>query len=75
MTKIIHDCRMDCGALYHLHRIKLNNVHDTSCFYAEITGREDVSLNNVLILNGIAQNRTRDKSIYKTNPTFGQLGP
>jgi len=29
VTKIIHDCRMDCDALFHKHGIKVINVHDT----------------------------------------------
>jgi len=33
LTKIIHDCRMDCDALYHNHGIMVNNVHDTSAFH------------------------------------------
>ena len=70
VTKIIHDCRMDSDALFHLHDIKLNNVHDTSCFHAEITGRADDNLNNVLMHNGVEQNHTRDTNIYKVNPAF-----
>ena len=61
VTKIIHDCRMDSDALFHFHDIKLNNVHDTSCFHAEITGSEDENLNNVLMHNGVEQNHTRDR--------------
>ena len=47
-----------------------NNVHDTSCFRAEITGREDENLNNVLMQNGIEQNHTRGTYVYKVNPAF-----
>ena len=70
MTQIIHDCRMDSDALFHFHDIKLNNVHDTSCFRAEITGREDENLNKVLMHNGIEQNHTRGTYVYKVNPAF-----
>jgi exonuclease 3'-5' domain-containing protein 1 len=75
VRKVIHDCRMDCDALYHIHGINLTNVHATSCFHAVRTGSEDVYLNNVLASYGIAQNETRDKSVYKRNTTFGLVGP
>jgi len=47
-----------------------NNVHDTSCFRAEITGREDENLNNVLMHNGVEHHHTRDTYVYKVNPAF-----
>ena len=75
VTKIIHDCRMDSDALYHLHGIKLTNVHDTSCFHHVITRHEDKSLNDVLQWNSLGQNVVRDKSIYKTNPNFWATRP
>jgi exonuclease 3'-5' domain-containing protein 1 len=75
IVKIIHDCRMDSDALYHLHGIKLQNVHDTSCFHAQITGCSDPNLNDVLILNDIKENTIRDKSIYKSNPNFWATRP
>jgi len=71
VTKIIHDCRMDCDALYHLHRIQVNNVHDTSCFH----GVEDSNLNDVLSYNGIIINKYRDKTVYKRNPRFWAARP
>jgi 3'-5' exonuclease len=75
ITKIIHDCRMDSDALYHRHGIKLTVVHDSSCFHHEITGKEDVGLNDVLQWNDLGQNNVRDKSIYKTNPNFWATRP
>jgi exonuclease 3'-5' domain-containing protein 1 len=75
VEKIIHDCRMDCDALWHLHQIKLKNVHDISCFHAVITGREDKNLNDVLSYNGIEENAIRDKSIYRRNPAFWATRP
>ena len=75
VTKIIHDCRMDSDALFHFHDIKLNNVHDTSCFHDEITGREHENLNNVLMHNGVEQNHTRDTNIYNVNPAFWASRP
>ena len=75
VTKIIHDCRMDSDALFHLHDIKLNNVHDTSCFHDEITGREHENLNNVLMHNGVEQNHSRDTNIYRVNPAFWASRP
>jgi len=70
VLKIIHDCKMDCDALYHHHEIILNNVHDTSCFHDIITNTENTNLNNVLIYNGINVNTERDTSVYKKNPRF-----
>jgi len=70
VNKIVHDCKMDCDALYHHHDIILNNVHDTSCFHDIITHTENTNLNNVLIYNGIHVNTERDTSVYKKNPKF-----
>jgi len=66
VTKVIHDCRMDCDALYHLHGIRVKNVHDTSCFHIV----EDSNLNDVLSYNGMSINSARDNSVYKRNPRF-----
>ncbi len=44
VIKVIHDCCMDCDALYHLHGVQVNNVHDASYFH----GVEDSNLNDVL---------------------------
>ena len=75
VVKIIHDCRMDCDALFHLHGIKVKNVHDTSCFHAVITGNQDKNLNYVLVYNDIAPNAARDKNVYKRNPAFWATRP
>ena len=75
VVKIIHDCRMDCDALFHLHGIKLNNVHDTSCFHGVIAYQEDKNLNDVLRYNGIPQNDARDKNVYRVNPAFWKTRP
>ena len=64
VTKIIHDCRKDCDALYHHHSIKLRNVHDTSCFHDIITNNKNKNLNDVLMYNGIHVNSARDNSVY-----------
>jgi exonuclease 3'-5' domain-containing protein 1 len=75
VEKVIHDCRMDCDALYHLRGIAVKNVHDTSCFHTVITGMEDKNLNDVLSYNDIQQNLTRDKDVYKRNPAFWATRP
>lgn len=75
VVKIIHDCRMDCDALFHLHGIKVINVHDTSCFHHIITGMENKNLNDTLNFNGISENSERDKSVYKVNPKFWATRP
>lgn len=66
---------MDCDALYHLHGIRVVNVHDTSCCHFTATGQESVCLNDVLFYNGVAENGTRDCSVYKTNPAFWATRP
>eukprot|EP00985_Skeletonema_marinoi_P027546 scaffold22825_cov73-Skeletonema_marinoi.AAC.1 len=48
LTKIIHDCRMDCDALYHNHGIMVNNVHDTSAFHDFIGYEKNKNLNDTL---------------------------
>jgi DNA polymerase I-like protein with 3'-5' exonuclease and polymerase domains len=51
VEKIIHDCKMDCDALFHCCGIRVHNVHDTSCFHAVNTGQENKNLNDVLAYN------------------------
>lgn len=75
VTKVIHDCRMDCDALFHLHGIRLVNIHDTSCFHHAITGHEDKNLNYVLEYNNVAVNVSRDNSVYRSNPRFWATRP
>lgn len=75
VTKIIHDCRKDCDALYHHHGIKVRNVHDTSCFHDVIAYTENKNLNDVLQSNGIHVNSVRDNSVYKYNPRFWATRP
>ena len=75
VIKIIHDARMDCDALFHLHNITLNNVHDTSCFHKEITGQQDKNLNYVLTYNGIEENCVRDSNVYKKNEAYWRTRP
>jgi hypothetical protein len=66
---------MDSDALFHLHQIRLQNIHDTSCFHAMITGSINANLNDVLRYNGIDANDTRDKSVYTRNPAFWAQRP
>lgn len=75
VTKIIHDCRKDCDALYHHHGIKVRNVHDTSCFHDVITYSDSKNLNDVLSYNSISVNSVRDNSIYNYNPRFWATRP
>lgn len=75
LTKIIHDCRMDCDALYHKHGIKVNNVHDTSAFHDFIGYEKNKNLNDTLSYYGIRVNVERDKSVYQSNPNFWATRP
>lgn len=75
MKKIIHDCRMDSDALWHLLHIRLQNVHDTSCWHFSISGREDQNLNSTLMYYGLQPNAERDKSVYDRNNAFWATRP
>mmetsp|Transcript_41880 Transcript_41880/g.58887 ORF Transcript_41880/g.58887 Transcript_41880/m.58887 type:complete len:275 (-) Transcript_41880:110-934(-) len=74
IVKIIHDSRMDCDALFHLHGILVINVHDTSCFHNVIHNTQ-ANLNDTLSKNGIPENTRRSTSVYKTNPKFWSTRP
>jgi DNA polymerase I-like protein with 3'-5' exonuclease and polymerase domains len=75
VQKVIHDAKMDCDALFHLHGIRVEGIHDTSCYHHVETGREDAPLNIVLGHNGIEVNENRDKSVYQRNPRFWETRP
>jgi len=75
IVKIIHDCRMDSDALFHLLGIELTNVHDTSCWHWMIKGTENVSLNNLLASNGLKLNAVRDSNVYQKNHAFWASRP
>ncbi len=75
VVKIIHDCRMDADALQHHLKIKLVNVHDTSCWHAALTGQSMQGLNSVLTYNGLPTNSLRDNSIYDRMPPFWLTRP
>ena len=66
-TKIIHDCRMDADALEHICKIRLANVHDTSCFHTVLTDRNEINLNDLLAHHKIEVNAVRDGNVYKQN--------
>ena len=75
VEKIIHDCRMDCDALYHHCGIRVKNVLDTSCMHTVVTSVPTKNLNDVLSFNKIAENGARDKSVYRSNPRFWATRP
>ena len=76
VTKIIHDAKMDADALFHVHGIRVNNIHDTLCFHEAITHiGNHKNLNDTLIYNGISPNDIRDSSVYKWNPRFWASRP
>ena len=76
VIKIIHDCRMDSDALFHLLSITLANVHDTSC-WATATLRIDrlLNLNKTLVEFGLVANTSRDGSVYADNHRFWASRP
>mmetsp|Transcript_7188 Transcript_7188/g.10686 ORF Transcript_7188/g.10686 Transcript_7188/m.10686 type:complete len:276 (-) Transcript_7188:249-1076(-) len=74
IVKIIHDCRMDSDALYHLLGIRLVNVHDTQAWDYAIRGVK-VSLNNLLSNYDLPQNNERDSNVYVENLRFWATRP
>jgi exonuclease 3'-5' domain-containing protein 1 len=69
VVKVIHDVRMDSDALFHLYGITVDNIHDTGCFHGVLTGREDISLDNLLSYYGIAAT-PRARIDYQKNPNY-----
>lgn len=65
-TCVVHDCRQDSDALYHIHDIALGTVHDTSCFHSCITGDAQKNINDVLAYNGLGVNVHRMQVDYRT---------
>mmetsp|Transcript_24690 Transcript_24690/g.36395 ORF Transcript_24690/g.36395 Transcript_24690/m.36395 type:complete len:275 (+) Transcript_24690:501-1325(+) len=74
IMKIIHDCKMDSDALYHLLGIRLHNVHDTQAWDQAIRGKE-VNLNDLLSTYALPQNNKRDKNMYVSNFRFWATRP
>lgn len=75
VVKIIHDCRIDSDALFHLLRITLAQVHDTSCWMTATSGRGQSNLNDTLDYYRLATNAARDGSVYKENHAFWATRP
>jgi exonuclease 3'-5' domain-containing protein 1 len=76
VIKVIHDCRMDSDALFHLLRITLTRVHDTSCWMTATTSyRGQSNLNDTLEFYGLKTNAARDGSVYKDNHAFWATRP
>ena len=74
ILKVIHDCKMDSDALFHLLKIELTNVHDTSCWHKAI-GLDRKSLNDTLVHHGLGPNSIRDASVYQVNHAFWATRP
>lgn len=73
ILKVIHDCRMDGDALFHLHGIPVANVHDTSVFHQDV--QDNAPLNELLVHYGLGGNEVRDSSVYRENPQFWATRP
>lgn len=73
--KVVHDCRMDSDALEHICKVRIKNVHDTSCFHTVLHGEKEVSLNNLLAYYNITKNTVRDRNVYKQNHAFWATRP
>lgn len=75
ITKIIHDCKMDSDAFFHLWNITLSGVHDTQVCDNILRNKGEKNLNDTLSANGIQCNASRDSSVYETNPNFWATRP
>jgi len=75
VTKIIHDCKMDSDAFFHLWGITLTGVHDTQICDSILRGMGQKNLNDTLLGNGIPCNLSRDQNVYKMNPAFWATRP
>lgn len=77
VEKVVHDCRKDSDALYHLFGISLANVHDTSCYQQVISGNHcnPPTLNSVLHEHKLPTNTVKDNSIYRHNASFWAARP
>lgn len=74
VIKIIHDCKMDSDALFHILDITLTNVHDTQAWDHTFYG-EELNLNRTLQRSGCKPNVARDCSVYDRNPSFWATRP
>eukprot|EP00668_Euglena_longa_P040919 GGOE01053852.1.p1 GENE.GGOE01053852.1~~GGOE01053852.1.p1 ORF type:complete len:312 (+),score=76.23 GGOE01053852.1:82-936(+) len=70
ITKIIHDCRMDSDALFHLLNIRLAGVHDT-----QLHAGDGLSLNAALRKYQLPLNHLHDTHVYDSNPAFWATRP
>lgn len=86
LTKVVHDCRNDSGALYHQHGVVLRNVWDTQGAHAIIqlqqTGKpvykvKNISLNTLCKMYGGPVNPKKDqmKKIYRRDQKFWSRRP
>ena len=76
IVKIIHDCRADSDALYHLLGIELRCVHDTQSWQMELDSTPlRLNLNDTLEKFGCRQNSARRKDVYKEHPSFWATRP
>uniref|UniRef100_A0A0G4I363 3'-5' exonuclease domain-containing protein n=1 Tax=Chromera velia CCMP2878 TaxID=1169474 RepID=A0A0G4I363_9ALVE len=70
ITKVIHDCRQDSDALFHLLGIKLKKVHDTECWHEALGNLQPLGLNQMLEAYAIKANQHRDSKVYSDSPDF-----
>lgn len=74
ILKVIHDCKQDADALYHILGISLVHVFDTQIFEKKVHDTEP-NLNNTLTAYGLKSNEMRSSSIYKENRAFWAVRP
>ena len=74
-TKVIHDCKMDADALFHLCGIHLSGVHDTQAWDVALRGGVGLNLNRTLQAYGCTINAQRDHNFYLGNPSFWATRP
>ena len=73
---VIHDCRQDCDALYHIFGIEIATVFDTAVAHSVFSGcNRSPNLNTVLEANGLQPNFARVGINYTKYPDYWRTRP
>jgi len=74
IQKIIHDCKMDSDALYHILDINVAGCHDTQVWDLVMTSQEN-NLNRTLLSYNCETNPVRNTNVYVENNRFWATRP
>ena len=75
VTKIIHDAAADSDALYHLHHIKVVNVHDTQAWHMAIGDLQKRPALNTTLVQFASSHIEGRGDVYKDNYRFWEIRP